>query len=35
VQVTRIGAFVADQGIAVLDRHGTPIQLDRAGWSHF
>ncbi len=35
IQVTRIGAFVAGEDVAVLDRHGTRILLDRAGWSHF
>ena len=35
VQVTRIGVFVTGGGVAVLDRHGTRIPLDRAGWSHF
>lgn len=35
VQVTRIGAFVAGDDVAVLDHRGTRILLDRAGWSHF
>lgn len=35
VQVTRIGAFVTGDDVAVLDHRGTPILLDRAGWSHF
>lgn len=35
VQVTRIGAFVTGDDVAVLDHRGTRILLDRAGWSHF
>ncbi len=35
VQVTRIGAFVAGEDVAVVDHQGTRIRLDRAGWSHF
>lgn len=35
IPVTRIGAFVPGQGVAVLDAIGAPVPLDRAGWSHF
>lgn len=35
IPVTRIGAFVPGEGVTVLDGHGAPVALDRAGWSHF
>lgn len=33
--VTRIGTARAGGGLDVLDRHGQPVPLDRAGWDHF
>ena len=35
IATTRIGRFVAGEGVRVLDRAGDVIPLDRAGWSHF
>ena len=35
IQVSRIGAFVQDQGVRVLDAAGLPLRLARTGWSHF
>ena len=32
---TRIGRFVAGEGVRVLDGSGQPMTLGRAGWSHF
>ncbi len=35
VPVTRIGRFVAGQGVRVHDESGRDLTPDRAGWSHF
>lgn len=35
VAVTRIGIFVAGEGVLVLNEDGMPIVLDSPGWSHF
>ncbi len=35
VAVTRIGRFVADAGVRVLDGQGEAMRLAREGWSHF
>ena len=35
IQVSRIGAFVQDERVRVLDGAGRPLRLARAGWSHF
>ena len=35
IQVSRIGSFVQDEGVRVLDGAGRPMRLARTGWSHF
>lgn len=35
VPATRIGRIVAGAGVRVLDSHGNPIEMPRAGWEHF
>ncbi len=35
IALTDIGEMVAGEGVAVLDRDGTPLTLERGGWTHF
>ncbi|MFM7417600.1 MAG: thiamine-phosphate kinase, partial [Alphaproteobacteria bacterium] len=35
VAVTRLGHFVADDGVVVRDGSGAAITLPQGGWSHF
>ena len=35
VPVTRIGRFLAGEGVTVVDAQGAPLALLRSGWSHF
>ena len=35
IPVSRIGSFVQDDGVRVLDGAGRPMHLARTGWSHF
>ncbi len=35
IPVSRIGSFVQDEGVRVLDGAGRPMRLARTGWSHF